>query len=68
MPAYMLKAQFVYSYYYSFFSAADIFTAISRTIDYVNGESTERASCGLSTTAPIKLNISHQNVKVNKKR
>jgi len=63
----MLKAQFVYSYYYSFFSAADIFAAILRTIDYLNGESIERASCGLSTTAPANLNVSHRNVKVNKK-
>ncbi|MEE8578285.1 MAG: hypothetical protein V3T31_13615, partial [candidate division Zixibacteria bacterium] len=39
MPAHMLKAQFVYSYSYSFFSAAAIFAAILRTIDYVNGES-----------------------------
>jgi hypothetical protein len=39
MPAHMLKAPFVYSYYYSFFSAAAIFAAILRTIDYVDGES-----------------------------
>jgi hypothetical protein len=39
-----------------------------KTIDYVNGENTERASCGLSTTAPINFNLSHRNVKVNKKR
>ena len=34
----------------------------------MNGESTERASYGLSTTAPTNLNLSHRNVKVNKKR
>jgi len=64
----MLKAQFVYSYYYSFFSAADIFAALSRTIEYMNGESFQHASCGLSTTAPITLKITNRNVKVNKKR